>query len=269
MNGLISVVRTWRANHWIRIPWVPSPLTHGWSRESCRYRMASIILPYAPPVAGGLIWQMTMRSLCCSFLLSTLSVPSSLALPIPASSSPGPVNPESSPMAPPIVSAESSPTIAPAALSLESSLPTVSPTPAQPSPIANLSNERPRPSGESQQPTLRAKALELAAAFSNDGYKIRDGFWFSMLPPAGQMALLAVNLFAGNQYWFCVAVASPASHIVLKLYNENGHLVSTQFYEKNSTAALGTEPSHSGKYYLSIQLLDGAPANFCVLYSYK
>lgn len=173
----------------------------------------------------------------------------------------------------------------------ESASPVLSPSPtvSQPSPDGTAEPARPdtdtdlespsespstdleiqHPSGDAYQPTLRAKALELAGAFSNDGYKIRDSFWLSKLPPIGQTILLAVNLFAENQYWFCVAAASPARRLVLKLYNEAGDLVSTQSYDRDSTAALGAEPSESGKYYLSVELLEGEPANFCVLYTYK
>lgn len=129
--------------------------------------------------------------------------------------------------------------------------------------------DSPHPSGEEGQSPLRSKTLELAGAFSNDGYKIRDGFWLAKLPPIGKASLIAVNLFAGNQYWFCVATAPPAQRISLKLYNEMGQPVSSQFYEKNSTIALGVEPSNSGKYYLGVQLQAGAPTNFCVLYTYK
>jgi|GEM_PF-416447 hypothetical protein len=137
------------------------------------------------------------------------------------------------------------------------------------SPSESTDLEKRHPSGDAYQPTLRAKALELAGAFSNDGYKIRDSFWLSKLLPIGQTTILAVNLFAENKYWFCVAAGSPARRLVLKLYNEAGDLVSTQSYDRDSTAALGAEPSESGKYYLSVELLEGEPANFCVLYTYK
>ncbi len=138
------------------------------------------------------------------------------------------------------------------------------PSPASPTP----SPERQPFFSQDNHHTLRSKALELAGAFSNDGYKIRDSFWLSMSPPIGQASFLAVNLFAGNQYWFCVA-ATPPSRIVLKLYNENGELIATQPYENDSTAALGAEPVTSGKHYLSVQLSEGNPVNFCILYTYK
>ena len=47
----------------------------------------------------------------------------------------------------------------------------------------------------------RAVALDVAGAFSNDGFKLRDGHWAGTLAP-NESKLLAVNLYAGNQYWF-------------------------------------------------------------------
>ncbi len=192
------------------------------------------------------------------------SLATSLLLASPVVSSPITESPSESP--PPAISASPAVSQPPSPASSESTTGNSQSSPES-SPGSDL--ELQHPSDDAYQPTLRAKALELAGAFSNDGYKIRDSFWLSTLPPSGQAAILAVNLFAGNQYWFCVAAASPARRLVLKLYNEAGDLVSTQSYDRDSTAALGAEPSESGKYYLSAELSEGAPANFCVLYTYK
>ena len=45
----------------------------------------------------------------------------------------------------------------------------------------------------------RKTALDLAGAFTNDGFKIRDGHWCGTIKPHDH-ALIAVNLYAGNQY---------------------------------------------------------------------
>ena len=54
----------------------------------------------------------------------------------------------------------------------------------------------------------RKDALELAGAFGNDGFKIRDGHSCGVLKPHDH-ALIAVNLYAGNQYWFSVGTTEP------------------------------------------------------------
>src|SRR3981081_1266549 len=63
--------------------------------------------------------------------------------------------------------------------------------------------------------------LDLTGAFTNDGFKLRDGHWTGTLKPR-ERALIAVNLYAGNQYWFSAAANSKAKKIAVELYDETG-----------------------------------------------
>src|SRR5437660_11652638 len=63
----------------------------------------------------------------------------------------------------------------------------------------------------------RKAALDLAGAFSNEGFKMRDGHWSGTIKPT-EHALIAVNLYAGNQYWFSVGATEPAKKISVNLY---------------------------------------------------
>jgi hypothetical protein len=114
----------------------------------------------------------------------------------------------------------------------------------------------------------RSAALELAGAFSNDGYKTRDGFYFSTLEP-GKSALIEVNLFAGNEYWFCVAGGAPAKKLTVDVFDENGKPVQQQSYGDGSTAAAGVVAGASGKYLVRVKLAEGETSPFTFLYSYK
>ncbi len=110
--------------------------------------------------------------------------------------------------------------------------------------------------------------LDLAGAFSNDGFKIRDGHWSGTLKPK-EHALIAVNLFAGNQYWFAVGAAEPAKKVEVTVYDEAGQQVTTENYNEGERAAAGFSPTNSGQYYVSIGLLEGDESSFCLIYSYK
>ncbi|CAN5684293.1 hypothetical protein BH09VER1_BH09VER1_03360 [soil metagenome] len=116
--------------------------------------------------------------------------------------------------------------------------------------------------------SARSKALELAGAFSNDGYKIRDGFWAGELD-AKKAPLLEVNLFAGNEYWFSAAAVSPARKIGITVYDEKGKPVDYQTYDGGAVTASGFAPTVSGRYFLKVNLLEGEKSQFCLLYSYK
>jgi hypothetical protein len=110
--------------------------------------------------------------------------------------------------------------------------------------------------------------LDLTGAFSNDGFKLRDGHWVGTIKPA-ERALIAVNLYAGNQYWFAAAANTKAKKISVDLYDENGKPLVTETYNQGERAAAGFSPSASGQYFVSLSLLEGEPTAFCLVYSYK
>jgi len=110
--------------------------------------------------------------------------------------------------------------------------------------------------------------LDLAGAFSNDGFKMRDGHWTGPLK-SSENALVAVNLYAGNQYWFSVGAVNPAKKIEVAVYDETGNRVTTEGYSEGERAAAGFTPTSSGQYYVSVSLLEGSESTYCLVYSYK
>ena len=114
----------------------------------------------------------------------------------------------------------------------------------------------------------RKNALDVAGAFTNDGFKLRDGHWCGSLK-AQDHALIAVNLYAGNQYWFAVGAADPAKKIAVNIYDETGRLLTTEHYEGGDRAAAGFSPNDSGQYFVSVDLVEGGSSSFCLIYSYK
>src|SRR5579864_7847963 len=87
-----------------------------------------------------------------------------------------------------------------------------------------------RGAGESDKDIeARRAALDLAGAFSNDGFKIRDGHWSGTIK-ANDHILIAVNLYAGNQYWFSVGAPDTATKLTISVYDETGKQVSTENY---------------------------------------
>ena len=120
----------------------------------------------------------------------------------------------------------------------------------------------------SQHSTSRSRVLELAGAFANDGFKIRDGYWSGILEP-GKPQILEVNLFAGNAYWFFAAAMPPARKLSVTLYDENGRPVAGEVFQDGSTAAAGLLPDASGRYFVRLELVEGEKADFSLVYSYK
>ncbi len=114
----------------------------------------------------------------------------------------------------------------------------------------------------------RKAALDLAGAFTNEGFKMRDGHWTGTIKPK-EHALIAVNLYAGNQYWFSVGATEPAKKIAVNVYDETGKLMQTESYSENEKAAAGFSPTTSGQYYVMVDLVEGDASSVCLIYSYK
>jgi hypothetical protein len=110
--------------------------------------------------------------------------------------------------------------------------------------------------------------LDLAGAFSNDGFKLRDGHWTGIIK-LNDHTLIAVNLYAGNQYWFSTATNGKAKKISLDVFDESGKPVVTETYNSGDRASAGFSPVNSGQYFVSLGLLEGESATFCLVYSYK
>jgi hypothetical protein len=111
-------------------------------------------------------------------------------------------------------------------------------------------------------------ALDLAGAFSNEGFKMRDGHWAGTIKPHDH-ALIAVNLYSGNQYWFSVGATDAAKKLSINVYDETGKLVQTEPYNEGEKAAAGFSPTSSGQYYVMVDLVEGNEGSVCLIYSYK
>jgi hypothetical protein len=115
----------------------------------------------------------------------------------------------------------------------------------------------------------RKNALELAGAFGNDGFKLRDGHWAGPIK-AGDSKLVQVNLYAGNEYYFTVASTEKAKKLALTAYDETGAPIAIDNpFQQGATAAIGFSPTASGPYYIKVEELEGDPTAFCLVCSYK
>ena len=119
-----------------------------------------------------------------------------------------------------------------------------------------------------QEVAAREVALDLAGAFANDGFKLRDGHWSGVLGP-NESKLVAINLYAGNQYWFSAGATEKAKRVSVAVFDETGAPVETEKYDSGTKAAAGFSVSSSGPYLVRVRLEEGETAGVCFIYSYK
>lgn len=129
--------------------------------------------------------------------------------------------------------------------------------------------EKPQPSPTPDPAaSLRARLLDFGGALANEGFRSRDSFWSSRLEP-GKPQRLAVNLFAGNQYWFCAASDAPEAGPVVAVYDPQGEPVQGLDYEGDGLAAVGVTAGATGRYVVEVKAPRGAASDFCLIYLFK
>lgn len=133
--------------------------------------------------------------------------------------------------------------------------------------VAAAQEVQPSPTPDPVIP-LRARLLDLAGALANEGFRVRDGFWSGRIEP-GVPRRLAVNLFAGNHYWFCAAVDAPDTRPVVALYDPRGEPVEVVTHDGPGLAAAGVTASVTGRYVVEVKTPRGPAADFCLLYLFK
>jgi hypothetical protein len=118
------------------------------------------------------------------------------------------------------------------------------------------------------QVAARSEVLDLAGAFENDGFRIRDGHLFGKVA-RDHPEVVSVNLYSGNAYWFSVASTKKVDKLKVSVFDDQGKPVSFEPYAEGNRAAAGFSPEASGLYYIKISHEDSQPATFCLIYCYK
>ena len=116
--------------------------------------------------------------------------------------------------------------------------------------------------------TLRARLSDLTGALSNEGFKSRDRVWSGKVKP-GQPQRLAVNLFRGNQYWFCAAMDPEIKSPRVTVFGPDGRAVETARHSDPGLAAAGVTAEVTGQYFIEVETSSGPATEFCFVYLFK
>jgi hypothetical protein len=126
----------------------------------------------------------------------------------------------------------------------------------------------PSPPAAAPESGLRPRLYEVAGALGNEGFKLRDGVWSGVLQ-GSKPQRLALNLFAGNQYWFCAVTSSSGESPSISLRDPAGQEVGLVPFKKDGVAAAGVTAAATGRYVLEIGGSARGSRDFCILYLFK
>lgn len=131
-----------------------------------------------------------------------------------------------------------------------------------------LSGQSPEPAGPPPAAALRARLMDLGGALSNEGFNLRDRAWTGRLEP-GRPQRLAVNLFGGNQYWFCAAVDPESTDPRVSVFGPDGRPIGAVSHGETGLAAAGVTAEVTGQYFVQVETAGGPATDFCLLYFFK
>lgn len=135
--------------------------------------------------------------------------------------------------------------------------------------VALAQDPSPSPSPEPlPSATLRVRLSDLTEALSNEGFKSRDRVWSGRVKP-GESQRLAVNLFRGNQYWFCSAVDPEIESLRVTVFGPNGEAIETVPHSEPGLAAAGVTAEVTGQYFVEVETSSGPATEFCFVYLFK
>ena len=137
-------------------------------------------------------------------------------------------------------------------LPAQSPTPTPAPSPEQPLPPA----------------ALRVRLMDLGGALANEGFKMRDRVWSGRIE-SGQPQRLAVNLFRGNQYWFCLAVDPESKDPKVSVFGPDGQRLTVLSHQETGLASAGVTAEATGQYFVQVETDGGPASDFCLLYLFK
>ena len=115
---------------------------------------------------------------------------------------------------------------------------------------------------------LRPRIYDLAGVLGNEGFKVRDGAWMGSMK-GDKPKRLAVNLFAGNEYWFVGATSEPGEVPAISLRDPAGRPAETVRFDKDGIAAVGVTAAVTGRYILEFRGSAAGSREFCLIYLFK
>lgn len=124
------------------------------------------------------------------------------------------------------------------------------------------------PGDPAPAPAFRARLFDLAGALGNEGFKVRDGCWVGRLE-GGKPRRLALNLFAGNQYWLCAAVPEDARGVKISVHDAAGKPVTVLSHQQPGLIAAGLTAETTGPYFVELLAPAGQSPDFCFTYLFK
>ena len=102
------------------------------------------------------------------------------------------------------------------------------------------------------------------------GFTMREDTWGGDLA-AGDQKAIAVQLFKGNHYWFCMGTDVKGAVVSVHLYDREGNLVEAEAWQRDTFGGAQVQPKKTGSYFAIVKV-EKSPrerTHWGLVYSYK
>lgn len=113
-------------------------------------------------------------------------------------------------------------------------------------------------------------AHEAANPYVKQGYTVREDAWGGDLGVKDQQAVTA-QLFKGNEYWFWLGTDTRGAVITVHVYDSNGKLAESEFFQKGKFYGVKVVPAKTGSYYaiVTVEKSSQERSHWALVYGYK
>jgi hypothetical protein len=96
-------------------------------------------------------------------------------------------------------------------------------------------------------------ATAAAGPYVQKGFAVREDYWGGDLAVKEPKAIVH-QLFKGNEYWFWIGTDTPGARVSVHLYDGDGRIVESDYWQGPQCAAAALTPARTGTYYLIIEV---------------
>lgn len=113
-------------------------------------------------------------------------------------------------------------------------------------------------------------AQEAAHPYVKQGFTVREDAWGGDLGVKDQKAVTA-QLFKGNVYWFWLGTDIRGAVVTVHVYDSEGKLAESEFWQKGRFAGAMVVPKRTGSYYaiITVEKSPKERTTWALVYGYK
>ncbi len=112
-------------------------------------------------------------------------------------------------------------------------------------------------------------AVDGIQPFVKQGFTIREEYWSGELGATTQN-VITIQLFKGNEYWFCASTEATNTVISVHVYDDDGNIAESEYWRKAHAAGAHIVPRRTAFYYVITDMQNAPPkSRWSLIYAFR